>query len=165
MVGIEAALGRTFAGNEGLVIGDGPVAMLSHRLWQSRFGANPEVIGRAVSVSGRPFTIISVAPREFAGTQRGSVPDLYVPMTLFGELTARKPDALANQSEPLHDHGLDFRHLRLREGAQSSKKLGGGNGEHSLDVEHTRRQEWNVQFDLELRPAFLSRVGDASISA
>ena len=71
------------------------------------------------------------------------------------------PDGLTNQSEPLLDHDLDFRHLRLREGARSSKKLGGGNGEHSLDVEHTRRQEGNVQFNLKLRPAFLSRVGDS----
>lgn len=115
MLGLEAALGRLFAGNEGLVIGDGPVAVISHGLWQRRFGADPGVVGRAVSISGRPFTIIGVAPREFAGTQRGSVPDLYVPMTLFGEVTPRTPDG----EDPLVSRLITFHEImgRLRAGA------------------------------------------------
>jgi len=114
MLGLDAAVGRTFAGNEGLVIGDGPVAVISHGLWQRRFGADPGVIGRGVSVNGRPFTVVGVAPREFSGTVRGVVPDLYLPMTLFGQLNARTPD----DEDPLTSRLMVFHETigRLRDG-------------------------------------------------
>ncbi len=91
MLGVDAALGRTFAPDEGVEIDDAPVAILSHGLWQRDFGANPQVIGRRITVNSRPFTVIGVAPREFAGTTRGRMPDLYLPITLFGQLTSERP--------------------------------------------------------------------------
>ena len=91
MLGVEAALGRTFAPNEGVQIDDAPVVVLSHGLWQRRFGADPEVIGRKVTVNSQSFTVVGVAPREFTGTTRGSTPDLYLPITMFGQLTADRP--------------------------------------------------------------------------
>jgi predicted permease len=91
LLGVDAALGRTFAPGEGVEIDDAPVVVLSHGLWQRGFGADPQVIGRKVTVNSRSFTVIGVAPREFAGTTRGLVPDLYVPITMFGQLTAERP--------------------------------------------------------------------------
>ncbi len=91
MLGIDAALGRTFAPNEGVEIDDAPVVILSHRLWQGGFGADPQVIGRKVTVNSRSFTVIGVAPREFAGTTRGLAPDLYLPITMYGQLTSIRP--------------------------------------------------------------------------
>jgi predicted permease len=91
MLGVNAALGRTFAPNEGVEIGDAPVVVLSHGLWQRRFGADPQVIGRGVTINEKPFTVIGVAPREFTGTTRGQLPDLYVPITMYGQLTAERP--------------------------------------------------------------------------
>jgi predicted permease len=91
MLGVGAALGRLFAENEGVAIDDAPVAVLSHGLWRRGFGADPDVIGRAVTINDKPFTIIGVAPREFTGTTRGQTPDLYVPITMFGQLTAERP--------------------------------------------------------------------------
>jgi hypothetical protein len=81
MLGVSAALGRTFAQNEGVEIDDAPVAVLSHGLWRRQFGADPQVIGRQITVNSRVFTVIGVAPREFTGTTRGHIPDLYVPMS------------------------------------------------------------------------------------
>jgi predicted permease len=114
MLGLDAALGRMFVSSEGLVIGDAPVAVISHRLWERRFGADPLVIGRSASVNGRPFTVIGVAPREFIGTQRGSTPDLYLPMTLYGQLIPRNLDG----EDPLTSRQLFFHEVigRLREG-------------------------------------------------
>lgn len=86
MLGLSAALGRTFAANEGVEVGDAPVAILSHGLWLRRFGGDPHVVGRSVTVNGRPFTIIGVAPREFSGTERGNRPDLYLPITMYSLL-------------------------------------------------------------------------------
>ena len=91
MLGVNAALGRTFAANEGVEIDDAPALVLSHGVWQRRFGADPQVIGRSVTVNDRPFTIIGVAPREFTGTSRATVPDLYLPITMYGQLTGLLP--------------------------------------------------------------------------
>ncbi|MGO8697062.1 MAG: ADOP family duplicated permease [Limisphaerales bacterium] len=91
MLGVDAALGRTYAQNEGVEIDDAPVIVLSHGLWRRQFGSDPQVIGRQVTVNSRVFTIIGVAPREFTGTTRGQVPDLYVPITMQGQLTAGQP--------------------------------------------------------------------------
>src|SRR5262249_39856099 len=51
MLGINAALGRTFAKNEGAEIDDAAVLVLSHGLWQRRFGADPQVIGKTVTIN------------------------------------------------------------------------------------------------------------------
>ena len=91
MLHVDAALGRTFARNEGITIDDAPVVVLGHGLWQAQFGADPRVIGQSVTLNGHAFTVIGVAPREFAGTTRGQVPDLYVPITMYGQLTAQRP--------------------------------------------------------------------------
>src|SRR5262249_47450870 len=87
MLGVNAALGRTFAAKESVEIGDAPVVILSHGLWQRRFGADPQVIGRSVTVNGKSFTVVGIAPREFTGTTRGVLPDLYVPITMYGQIT------------------------------------------------------------------------------
>jgi predicted permease len=91
MLGVNAALGRTFARNEGAQIDDAAVVVLSHGLWQRRFGADPQVIGKTVTINARPFTIIGVAPREFTGTSRATLPDLYLPITTYGQLTSPLP--------------------------------------------------------------------------
>jgi hypothetical protein len=43
------------------------VVVLSHRLLKRRFGGDPEVIGRLIEISNRPFTIIGIAPANFYG--------------------------------------------------------------------------------------------------
>jgi macrolide transport system ATP-binding/permease protein len=90
-LGVEAALGRTFGRSEGSEIDDAPVVVLSHGLWVRHFGADPKVIGRQVTLNSRVFTIIGVTPTEFAGTTRGQAPDLYVPITMLGQLTSVLP--------------------------------------------------------------------------
>jgi len=91
MLGVEAALGRTFDRTEGVDIDDAPVVVLSHGLWARDFGAEPQIIGRKVTLNSHVFTVIGVAPREFAGTTRGQAPDLYVPITMFGQLSSNRP--------------------------------------------------------------------------
>src|ERR1017187_8151104 len=59
--GIKTTLGRTFAADEGQ-LGKERVAVLSHALWDSQFGADPKVIGRTITLDGAPHTIIGVLP-------------------------------------------------------------------------------------------------------
>jgi putative ABC transport system permease protein len=59
--GVQAALGRTFATDEDQ-LGKSQVVVLSHRLWENRFGADPSIIGRTLTLSGKPCTVIGVMP-------------------------------------------------------------------------------------------------------
>ena len=59
--GVKASLGRTFAGDEDQA-GKERVAVLSHALWDSQFGADPNVLGRAITLDGQPHTVVGVLP-------------------------------------------------------------------------------------------------------
>lgn len=59
--GVKTVLGRTFAGDEDQQ-GKDHVAILSHALWWSKFGADPALIGRSILLDGAPHTVIGVLP-------------------------------------------------------------------------------------------------------
>ncbi|HEY9402033.1 MAG TPA: ABC transporter permease [Pyrinomonadaceae bacterium] len=63
-VGVNPAQGRALLPEDELA-GSEPVAVLSHGLWQRRFGANPNVVGSKFTVSGRTFTVVGVMPPGF----------------------------------------------------------------------------------------------------
>jgi putative ABC transport system permease protein len=69
-LGIAPALGRSFVADEEQR-GEPEVLMLSHGLWASRYGADPGVVGRTITVDGRSMTVAGVMPADFdfpAGT-------------------------------------------------------------------------------------------------
>ncbi len=63
-LGVDPEMGREFAGTEGELDGP-PVAVISHGLWQRRFGGDPSVLGRSLNLSGSPTTIVGVMPAGF----------------------------------------------------------------------------------------------------
>ncbi len=84
VLGVEPALGRLFGPGDDRTIGGHFVVVLSEPYWRSRFGADPDVLGQALTVNGQSMTIVGVAPRGFAGTTLGSRPQVYVPLTMRG---------------------------------------------------------------------------------
>ena len=64
LLGVEPALGAGFDPTARLP-GSPPVALLSHRLWQSRFGGDPEIVGRTVRLGRGPATVVGVLPAAF----------------------------------------------------------------------------------------------------
>ncbi|MBO0798304.1 MAG: ABC transporter permease, partial [Blastocatellia bacterium] len=60
-LGVEATMGRTFDASENEVGNDLEV-VLSNRIWQSRFGGDPQVIGRKITLDAKSYTIIGVLP-------------------------------------------------------------------------------------------------------
>ncbi len=64
LLGMEPALGRTFASNEEGV-GAPRVAILGHSVWRDRFGARNDVLGSTIRLDGTAFTIIGVLPPRF----------------------------------------------------------------------------------------------------
>ncbi|HEU5239846.1 MAG TPA: ABC transporter permease, partial [Pyrinomonadaceae bacterium] len=63
-LGVEAAIGRTF-GDDEQEPGRHQVAVLSHGLWQRKFGGDDSIVGRSVSLNGVSFIVIGVMPRDF----------------------------------------------------------------------------------------------------
>ncbi len=89
VLGITAALGRTFTQEEDAAPGRDLVAVLSHAAWQRRFGSDPSVIGRTIRLNGNPFTIIGVARPGFAGMFRGLQEEMWVPTMTASVLQAQ----------------------------------------------------------------------------
>ena len=84
VLGVAPALGRTFTAEEDT--GRQPVAILSDALWRRKFGADAAMVGRAVSLDRRPYTVVGIMPRHFSFPHRGphlnDVPaDIYVPVS------------------------------------------------------------------------------------
>ena len=78
VMGVSAAIGRTFDENDDQA-GSERVVVLSHKLWQRRFGGDPSVVGRSITLSGNPYTVIGVMPAGFAHPQTS---ELWTPLTL-----------------------------------------------------------------------------------
>jgi len=85
VLGITPVLGRGFLPGEDETARGNPVTVISHRLWQRRFGSDPGVIGRTVEIARRPFTIIGVAPAAFRGTMGGLGFDLWIPISMTSQ--------------------------------------------------------------------------------
>ncbi|MCY3846668.1 MAG: ABC transporter permease, partial [Acidobacteria bacterium] len=70
---LDAELGRTFLAGEGLRPGDAPFVVLTHHAWQTRFGGDATVLGKAVRLGRASMTVIGITPEPFAGVN-GFVP-------------------------------------------------------------------------------------------
>jgi len=57
---------------------DGPVAVISHRLWRQRFAGSDDIVGRQLTVQRIPFTIVGVMPPGFFGADVGRMTDVMV---------------------------------------------------------------------------------------
>ncbi|HET8770594.1 MAG TPA: ABC transporter permease [Gemmatimonadaceae bacterium] len=82
VLGVTPVLGRTFVERDDIRGGgpDGPVAVISHAFWQSRFGGEPDVIGRTLTLSRVAYTIVGVTPASFFGHEVGRTFDVAVPL-------------------------------------------------------------------------------------
>jgi macrolide transport system ATP-binding/permease protein len=79
---IRPVLGRGFVDSDASGPGAEQVAVLSHGAWQRLFSADPQIVGRVVTLNARPFTVIGVAPEGFRGTMIGLSLDVFVPITM-----------------------------------------------------------------------------------
>ncbi|AMY07796.1 Macrolide export ATP-binding/permease protein MacB [Luteitalea pratensis] len=66
LLGIDARLGRLFSADDDRV-GATPVAVIGHGVWQRRFGNDPGVLGKAITLDGTVLTIVGVTPQGFRG--------------------------------------------------------------------------------------------------
>jgi putative ABC transport system permease protein len=81
---VQPMLGRGFTPEEG-VPGNERVAVISHELWQRRFGGDPGMVGRSITLDGLPHTVVGVMPPRF--WFRLVDPDVWAPLAFSGEET------------------------------------------------------------------------------
>lgn len=89
--------------------------VLSNALWRGRFNANPAIVGRTISINQHPFTVIGVAPPEFAGIFGGIAEAAWIPLSSVRDLSTDSPPdpLLANY------YGLQVA-VRLRPGVSDA---------------------------------------------
>jgi len=81
LLGAPILRGRTFSEQEDSPKGP-KVVVLSSQLWQRRFESNPDIIGKTISLSGDPFTVIGVLGAAFDVQEFGPAPEVWVPFQL-----------------------------------------------------------------------------------
>jgi predicted permease len=96
VLGLRAAYGRTILKAEERV-GQHPVVVLSDAFWRSRFAADPAVVGRAVALNGKPYTVVGIGPAGFTGLVRGIGVDLFVPAVMDQALTGEELGSRGNR--------------------------------------------------------------------
>ncbi len=77
VLGVGAAAGRVLGPADTSADASSAVLVLSHRLWATRYGARPDVVGRTVRLDGVPFTVVGVAAEGFDGVQGNA--DVWLP--------------------------------------------------------------------------------------
>jgi len=116
MLGVPLSLGR------GIASGETNTAVLSHRLWLSRFGGDPAVRGRRLILDGRGYTVVGVLPADNRNIEGfGFSPDIYVPAIHDDDLVqfyARMPRGMTipQARESLQRVFQELDQIRPREG-------------------------------------------------
>ncbi len=86
VVRIKPIMGRAFLPEEDNAVGAHPVVVISHSLWQRRFGSDPNIVGQTLRLSNRGYQVIGVAPESFTGSKFALSMDFWVPMAMVEEL-------------------------------------------------------------------------------
>ncbi len=86
VLGVGAALGRVLTPDDDRTPGGHPVAVISYRYWMTRFGGDPNVIGKKILVNGYPFNIVGVSQAGFDGLDPTVSPSVRVPVMMKAQL-------------------------------------------------------------------------------
>ena len=81
-LGVRPERGRLLGMDDDVKPGAHPVAVISDRLWRTRFGERTDIVGHEIRLNGQPFTVVGITPPEFPSAQLGVNRDLYVPMMM-----------------------------------------------------------------------------------
>jgi predicted permease len=88
LLGVKPFLGRGFLPMEDNLLNGAPVAVISYRLWQNRFGGDPSVVGQTIHINAHAYTIVGIAPRVFQGSYTGLRTEIWVPLMMAPQLEA-----------------------------------------------------------------------------
>jgi len=129
-------------------IGAAPVAVMSYRTWEMRYGSDPSVVGGSFQINGHAFTVIGVAPPGFYGAKLAGngMPDFWMPITA--------EDLLGGAVSRIKQPNLNFLDLlgRVKPGvsptaleAKLRVELHDWLASHVADMEPIEKQLWQKQ--------------------
>src|SRR5262249_32941407 len=81
-LGVRPSLGRAFLPQEDQAINRDAVVVLSHNFWQRRLAGDSTIVGRTITLNGRAFTVVGVAPEGFRGTEPYLDIDAWLPVKM-----------------------------------------------------------------------------------
>jgi predicted permease len=140
MLGVRAAHGRDFRAEEEQE-GQDDVVMISHALWQRRFGADPSLVNRTILLDGRPHTVIGILPASLlfpVGRQLD-------PFVTFGPRVDVWKPAAFTRAELEQEGNYDYAVLgRLRAGITPTVAQHDMDRVARLNVERMKRKEPNI---------------------
>jgi len=93
LASVTPALGSFMATDAKNIAGSDSVLVLSYAYWQTHFAGDPNIIGHAATLNGRPITIIGVAPKGFRGLTPVFDAQGYVPLGLLASMQGQKPNS------------------------------------------------------------------------
>lgn len=82
LFGLNPSLGRLLSPSDDRGPGLYPYAVISWDYWNHRFGRDPHILGRSLKIGDQRFEIIGVGPRDFTGTETGTVTDVFLPLSM-----------------------------------------------------------------------------------
>src|SRR6266571_1661977 len=82
LLGVKPLIGRTFLPEEDRTPNTHPVVVIGYGLWQRHFGADPNVLGRTITLNEHDFTVIGVAPKDFGSPFAGLALDVWTPVMM-----------------------------------------------------------------------------------
>src|SRR6266403_2099284 len=85
VLGVPLARGRAFLPEEETPGRNAPVAIVSYSYWL-KHDLDPSVLGSQVLINGRPFTIVGITPKGFAGTLQILSPEVWLPMSVYDQV-------------------------------------------------------------------------------
>ncbi len=101
VLGVGAAIGRTFTPDDDRIPNGHPLVMLSYSYWKTRFAGDPSIAGKTVIMNGHNYSVIGVAQKGFDGVELGYATQVFLPIMM-------RADAMPMLDEP------NFTNRRLR---------------------------------------------------
>ena len=97
VLGVRAAQGRLIAAFDEQGSDANPVAVISYRLWQRRFGGDPGAVGRTIQLDSHDFVVVGVASEDFDGSKVGAIHDVWVPLLALRQIEPRAASRFADR--------------------------------------------------------------------
>jgi len=86
VLGVTPQKGRTFSPEEDQVPGRNAVAVIGHGFWQRHFNADPELVGKTITINEQALTVVGILPPQYTGMIRGFNIDVWIPAMMLPAL-------------------------------------------------------------------------------
>jgi predicted permease len=97
VLGVTTALGRTITPEDDRVPNGHPLVVLNYHYWKQRFGGDPAILGKALTVNNHDMTVMGVAQAGFDGVELGRSPKLFIPVMMQQQVVVGNPDMLRDR--------------------------------------------------------------------